>query len=87
AYQRAARLLLNSPLITTTYPNVEALPLVRRWAGPLRQDLADLFGYRLDLTSTTARLSRVRDMFDPSQPAMAGAQLDRPFDRRRYAYL
>jgi uncharacterized protein (TIGR02678 family) len=87
AYQRAARLLLNSPLITTTYPNVEALPLVRRWAGPLRQDLADLFGYRLDLTSTTARLSRVREMFDPSQPAMAGAQLDRPFDRRRYAYL
>lgn len=87
AYQRAARVLLNSPLITTTYPNDEALPLVRRWAGPLRQDLADLFGYRLDLSATTARLSRVRDTFDPSQPAMAGAQLDRPFDRRRYAYL
>jgi len=87
AYQRAARVLLNSPLITGTFPTAEALPLVRRWAGPLREDLAELFGYRLDLTATTARLSRVRDVFDPSQPAMAGAQLDRPFDRRRYAYL
>lgn len=87
AYQRAARVLLNSPLITTTFPHTDALPLVRRWAGPLREDLAELFGYRLDLTATTARLSRVRDAFDPSQPAMAGAQLDRPFDRRRYAYL
>lgn len=87
AYQRAARVLLNSPLITGTFPTADALPLVRRWAGPLRQDLAELFGYRLDLTATTARLSRVRDAFDPSQPALAGAQLDRPFDRRRYAYL
>lgn len=87
AYQRAARTLLNWPLITGTFPTAEALALVRRWAGPLRDDLADLFGYRLDLTATTARLSRVRDAFDPSQPALAGAQLDRPFDRRRYAYL
>lgn len=87
AYQRAARVLLTSPLITGTFPTADALPLVRRWAGPLREDLADLFGYRLDLTATTARLSRVRDAFDPSQPALSGAQLDRPFDRRRYAYL
>lgn len=87
AYQRAARTLLMFPLITTTFPTGEALPLVRRWAGPLRDQLGDLFGYRLDLTATTARLSRIRDAFDPSQPAMAGAQLDRPFDRRRYAYL
>lgn len=87
AYQRAARVLLTWPLITASYPNAEALPLVRRWAVPLRTELADLFGYRLELTSTTARLSRVRDAFDASQPALAGAQLDRPFDRRRYAYL
>ncbi|WP_420120860.1 TIGR02678 family protein [Nakamurella sp.] len=87
AYQRAARVLLNSPLITGTFPTADALPLIRRWAGPLREDLAELFDYRLDLTATTARLSRVRDAFDPSQPARAGAQLDRPFDRRRYAYL
>jgi uncharacterized protein (TIGR02678 family) len=87
AYQRAARVLLTWPLITRSYPNAEALPLVRRWAGPLREDVADLFGYRLELTPTTARLSRVRDAFDATQPALAGAQLDRPFDRRRYAYL
>ncbi|HEY5877785.1 MAG TPA: TIGR02678 family protein, partial [Nakamurella sp.] len=87
AYQRAARVLLTWPLITLTYPNTEALPLVRRWSGPLREELAELFGYRLELTSTTARLSRVRDAFDATQPALAGAQLDRPFDRRRYAYL
>ena len=87
ALQRAARVLLTWPLITTTYPNAEELPLVRRWAAPLREELADLLGYRLELTATTARLSRVRDAFDASQPAMAGAQLDRPFDRRRYAYL
>ncbi len=87
AYQRAARVLLTWPLITTSYPNVEALPLVRRWAGPLRAELADLFGYRLELTASTARLSRVRDAFDHTQPALAGAALDRPFDRRRYAYL
>jgi uncharacterized protein (TIGR02678 family) len=87
AFQRAARVLLTWPLITSSYPTAEALPLVRRWSGPLREELADLFGYRLELTATTARLSRVRDAFDATQPVMAGAQLDRPFDRRRYAYL
>lgn len=87
AYQRAARTLLVCPLITATYPTAEALPLIRRWAVPLREDLAELFGYRLEVTPTTARLSRERDAFEPSQPAVAGAQQDRPFDRRRYAYL
>jgi len=87
AYQKAARTILNSPLITEIYPNTEALPLVRRWAAPLREELADLFDYRLELTPTTARLVRTRDTLDASQPATAGAAADRPFDRRRYAYL
>jgi uncharacterized protein (TIGR02678 family) len=87
AYQKAARTILNSPLITEIYPNTEALPLVRRWAAPLRAELADLFDYRLELTPTTARLVRTRDTLDASQPATAGAAADRPFDRRRYAYL
>ena len=87
AYQRAARTVLSNPLITEVFPNVEALPLVRRWAGPLREDLSRLFGYRLELTPTTARLIRVRDQLDASQPALAGVNSDRPFDRRRYAYL
>ncbi len=86
-YQKAARTILSWPLITEIYPNAEALPLVRRWAAPLRQELADLFDYRLELTPTTARLVRTRDTLDASQPAMAGVSADRPFDRRRYAYL
>ncbi len=87
AYQRAARTVLLSPLITETYPDGQALPLVRRWAAPLRNDLERLFGYQLHLTPTTARLVRARDGLDPTHPALAGATGDRPFDRRRYAYL
>ena len=87
AYQKAARTILNWPLVTGIYPNTEALPLVRRWAAPLREDLANLFDYRLELTPTTARLVRTRDVLDASQPATAGVAADRPFDRRRYAYL
>jgi uncharacterized protein (TIGR02678 family) len=87
AYQRAARTILRSPLILEVYPDAEALPLVRRWGGRLRQDLSTLFDYRLELTPTTARLIRVRDQLDASQPALAGVNSDRPFDRRRYAYL
>ena len=60
AFQRAARVLLTWPLITPSYPTAEALPLVRRWSGPLREELADLLGYRLELTATTARIARVR---------------------------
>ena len=86
-YQRAARTILSWPLITEIHPSQEALPLVRRWAGPLRDDLARLFDYRLELTTTTARLIRVRDRLDASQPLLAGSAADRPFDRRRYAYL
>ena len=86
-YQRAARAVLTHSLITESYPDTQTLSLVRRWAVPLRTDLARLFDYRLELTPTTARLFRVRDALDASQPAMAGANQDRPFDRRRYACL
>lgn len=86
-YQRAARAVLTHPLITETYPDTQTLSLVRRWAVPLRSDLARLFDYRLELTPTTARLFRVHDALDGSQPAMAGPNEDRPFDRRRYACL
>jgi uncharacterized protein (TIGR02678 family) len=86
-YQRAARAVLTHSLITETYPDAQTLSLVRRWAVPLRTDLARLFDYRLELTPSTARVFRVRDSLDASQPAMAGANEDRPFDRRRYACL
>jgi uncharacterized protein (TIGR02678 family) len=86
-YQRAARAVLTHSLITENFPDTQTLSLVRRWAVPLRADMARLFDYRLELTPTTARLFRVRDALDASQPAMAGTNEDRPFDRRRYACL
>ena len=84
-YQRAARVILSNHLVTRTYPDRIALPLVRRWATELRDDLADLFGYRLEVTETTARLFPVIDRLDASQPARTATE--RVFDRRRYAYL
>lgn len=85
SYQRAARVALANHLVTATYPDRIALPLLRRWATELREDLLELFGYRLEVTETTARLFPVLDRLDVSQPARTGS--DRVFDRRRYAYL
>lgn len=84
-YQRAARTILANHLVTQTYPDRIALPLMRRWATELRDDLLELFGYRLEVTETTARLYPVADLLDPTQPARTAN--DRVFDRRRYAYL
>lgn len=85
SYQRAARLILSHHLVTTRYPDRAALPLLRRWATELREDLLELFGYRLGVTETTARLFTVADRLDPGGGARSVT--DRPFDRRRYAYL
>ncbi|RJO68450.1 TIGR02678 family protein [Nocardia panacis] len=84
-YQRAARVVLANHLVTRTYPDRIALPLIRRWATELREDLAELFGYRLEVTETTARVFPLVDRLDPGRPARTAA--DRVFDRRRYAYL
>ncbi|GAJ84031.1 hypothetical protein NBRGN_068_00220 [Nocardia brasiliensis NBRC 14402] len=84
-YQRAARVILANHLVTRTYPDRIALPLIRRWATELREDLAELFGYRLEVTETTARVFPIIDRLDAGKPARTPA--DRVFDRRRYAYL
>ncbi|WP_328413020.1 TIGR02678 family protein [Nocardia sp. NBC_00403] len=84
-YQRAARVILANHLVTRTYPDRIALPLIRRWATELREDLAALFGYRLEVTEATARVFPVIDRLDAGKPARTVA--DRVFDRRRYAYL
>nr|WP_067848573.1 TIGR02678 family protein [Nocardia lijiangensis] len=84
-YQRAARVVLANHLVTRTYPDRIALPLIRRWATELREDLAELFGYRLEVTETTARVYPVIDRLDAGKPARTVN--DRVFDRRRYAYL
>ena len=85
SYQRAARVILANHLVTRSYPDRIALPLLRRWATELREDLAALFGYRLEVTETTARLFPVLDRLDSGRPARTPN--DRVFDRRRYAYL
>lgn len=85
SYQRAARVMLSNHLVTQTYPDRLALPLVRRWATELREDVLELFGYRLEVTETTARLFTVADHLDPEAPAKSAS--DRTFDRCRYAYL
>ncbi|WP_127354288.1 TIGR02678 family protein [Actinacidiphila soli] len=84
-YQKAVRLVLRHPLVTTVWPDAGALPLVRRWAEQLRADLPEALGYRLVTTADTARLLRVQDELDATQPALTRGE--RPFDRRRYAYL
>lgn len=84
-YQRAVRLLLKHPLVTSSWPDGKALARVRRFSAALRQDLSDAFGYRLELHGQTARLVRTKDALDPTQPALS--RNGRPFDRRRYAYL
>ncbi|NUR60695.1 MAG: TIGR02678 family protein, partial [Catenulispora sp.] len=84
-YQKAVRLILRNPLITGVHPDTGALPLIRRWADQLRRDLPEVLGYRLVTTADTARLVRVQDELDATQPALTRA--GRPFDRRRYAYL
>ncbi|MFE7743787.1 TIGR02678 family protein [Nocardia sp. NPDC057455] len=84
-YQRAARVVLANHLVTRTYPDRIALPLIRRWATELREDLAELFGYRLEVTETTARVFPVLDRLDAGRPARTPGE--RVFDRRRYAYL
>ncbi|WP_430332459.1 TIGR02678 family protein [Rhodococcus sp. ACT016] len=85
SYQRAARVILSNHLVTQTYPDRLALPLLRRWATELRDDLLELFGYRLEVTETTARLFTVSDRLSPGTPARTAN--DRTFDRHRYAYL
>ncbi|NNH69410.1 TIGR02678 family protein [Nocardia uniformis] len=85
SYQRAARIILANHVVTRSYPDRIALPLIRRWATELREDLAELFGYRLEVTETTARLFPVLDQLDGGRPARTVAE--RVFDRRRYAYL
>jgi uncharacterized protein (TIGR02678 family) len=84
-YQKAARLVLRHPLITASYPDSSALPLVRRWTGQLRTDFGEVLGYTLLSRGDTIRLRRTQDTLDGTRPAVTRAR--RPFDRRRYAYL
>lgn len=54
--QRAARALLRNPLLTTQHDH--EFRLVRKWETVLRNEFAQKFGYRLDVSRTAARLLR-----------------------------
>lgn len=84
SYQRAVRVLLTHSIVTAQHPDVDALERVRRWAPQLQIDLAELAGYRLEVTQTVVRLVRRLDRLDRTQPLTSNG---RAFDRRRYAYL
>ena len=84
SYQKAVRALLTQPLVTSVYPDDRTLLLIRRWSDTLRADLAEMFGYRLEVHGHTARLVRVHDGLDATRPA---AVKERVLDRQRYAYL
>ena len=76
-YQKAARLVLRHPLITASYPDSSALPLVRRWVGQLRADLDEVLGYTLLSSGDTIRLRRVQDTLDGTRAAVTRARRPR----------
>jgi uncharacterized protein (TIGR02678 family) len=82
-FQRAARLLLRRPLITSKDP--EAFAMVRRWEQVLGNEFSQKFGYRLDVSRTAARLLRR----PASLSAQRGARLPngRPMSRWGYVYF
>ena len=82
-FQRAARLLLRRPLVTSKDP--EAFALVRRWEQVLGNEFSQKFGYRLDVSRTSARLLRR----PASLSSHRGARLPngRPMSRWGYVYF
>jgi len=89
-FQEAARTLLAHPLVTTSYPNPEALPRVRRWEPTLRNEFERLARWRLEVTPTCARLVQRRVRPSPRRPAMVtagGERAPRPFGRLDYVLL
>ncbi|MFI1418744.1 TIGR02678 family protein [Streptomyces sp. NPDC020731] len=82
----AARLLLAHPLVTSTGPHSDTFPLIRRHADWLAQRFQQVFGYRLLVESSYARL------FKAGLGPDSGHRLQRPstgtpFTPRTYAYL
>jgi uncharacterized protein (TIGR02678 family) len=82
----AARLLLAHPLVTSTGPHSDTFPLIRRHADWLAQRFQQVFGYRLLVEASYARL------FKAGLGPGSGHRLERPstgtpFSPRTYAYL
>jgi uncharacterized protein (TIGR02678 family) len=82
--RRAARALLRRPLLRATGPGAEEFPLVRRYAGELREWFDANTGWRLVVDSEVARLvKRAPTTGDASHPAR-DPRSRAPFGRRRY---
>lgn len=90
-FQRGARGLLATGLVTATWPVAGLLPLVRRFEPVLRAELSQVFGWALRVDARSARVIR-----SPLRPdARRGARLtergssntNRPFRPRDYAML
>ncbi|MGW0474165.1 TIGR02678 family protein [Streptomyces coeruleorubidus] len=82
----AARLLLAHPLVISTGPHSDTFPLIRRHAEWLAQRFQQVFGYRLLVEASYARL------FKAGLGPGSGHRLERPstgtpFSPRTYAYL
>ncbi|MFI9765815.1 TIGR02678 family protein [Streptomyces sp. NPDC052415] len=82
----AARLLLAHPLVTSTGPHSDTFPLIRRHADWLAQRFQQVFGYRLLVEASYARL------FKAGLGPGSGHRLERPstgtpFTPRTYTYL
>ncbi|WP_018500906.1 TIGR02678 family protein [Parafrankia discariae] len=82
---RGIRLLLGSPLLTST-GSPEGFAVVRRRRGPIRDWFDYYCGWQVlvEPRAGYARLVKIRSEPDPSRPARRARSTRAPFDRRRY---
>jgi uncharacterized protein (TIGR02678 family) len=84
-FQRAARLLLAHPLVTSAHPRPDAMAAVRRFEDALRVEFSRVLHYRLDMSPTCARLLRRPALLSSLRPARTAT--GRTFSRWAYTYL
>ncbi len=83
-FQETARTLLSHPLVTANWPTSGALPLIRRFEEPLRNEFWRMCRWRLDLGARYARLLRRPAEVTATRPALS--RTGRPFSPWAYAY-
>lgn len=91
-FQRAARGLLATGLVTDTWPVSRGLlPLVRRFEAVLRAELGQVFGWALRVDQRSARVVRTPLRPDVRRGARlterGSSNINRPFRPRDYAML
>lgn len=90
-FQRAARGLLATGLVTETWPTGGLLPMVRRFEPVLRAELSQVFGWAVRVDTRSARVIRSPLRPDPRRGARlterGSSNTNRPFRPRDYALL